>query len=285
MATFYNQATLSYAGRAVTSNITTGELIEVLTATKTALTDTYRVGDTVTYVVSLVNSGSTALTALTVADDLGTYDTATVTGLVPLDYVTDSLRLFVDGVLQPTPTVTATDGVLTVSGINVPAGGDAVLVYQTTVNDLAPQTTDGSVTNTVTVSGGGITTLTAEETVTAAAGAQLSITKSLTPASVPENGQVTYTFVIQNTGNEAAVETDEVAVSDTFAPALSDIAVTYEGVVWASPTNYTYTEATGAFATVPGQITVPAATYVQDSTTGEWTVTPGTVTLTVSGTI
>ena len=38
------------------------------------------------------------------------------------------------------------------------------------------------------------------------------------------------------------------------------------------------------FATVPGVITVPAATYTQNAQ-GAWTVTPGTATLTVSGTI
>ena len=49
--------------------------------------------------------------------------------------------------------------------------------------------------------------------------------------------------------------------------------------------DYTYDEATGAFATLPGVITVPAASYVQDPTTGEWTVTPGVSTLTIVGTI
>lgn len=41
MAAFYNQATLSYNGNTTTSNITTGEILEVLSATKTALRDTY----------------------------------------------------------------------------------------------------------------------------------------------------------------------------------------------------------------------------------------------------
>ena len=35
MATFTNQATLSYSGGTTTSNITTGELVEILSATKT----------------------------------------------------------------------------------------------------------------------------------------------------------------------------------------------------------------------------------------------------------
>lgn len=47
---------------------------------------------------------------------------------------------------------------------------------------------------------------------------------------------------------------------------------------------YSYDEATGAFATLPGQITVPAASYTQNAD-GTWTVEPGTATLTVSGTI
>lgn len=50
MATFYNQATLSYNGNTTTSNITTGELVEVLSATKTAVQTEYQQDDTLTYV-------------------------------------------------------------------------------------------------------------------------------------------------------------------------------------------------------------------------------------------
>ena len=284
MATFYNQATLSYSGRAVVSNITTGRTVEVLTAAKTALTDTYRVGDTVTYVVSLINAGTASLTGLTVTDNLGAYTSATGATVVPLDYVEGSVNLFTNGVLQPAPTVTAVTE-LTVTDITVPAGGNALLVYEATVNAFASPELGGTVTNEVTVTGAGITPVTATETITAESGAQLSITKSLTPEIVPENGQLTYTFVIQNMGNEPATVEDNVTVTDTFDPILSGITVTLNGEVWQTPVNYTYNEATGLFQTVPGQITVPAATYAQDPATGEWTVTPGTVTLTVSGTI
>ena len=48
MATFYNQATLSYNGNTTTSNITTGELVEVLSATKTAVQTEYQQDDTPT---------------------------------------------------------------------------------------------------------------------------------------------------------------------------------------------------------------------------------------------
>lgn len=284
MATFYNQATLTYNGREVVSNITMGQTVEVLTATKTALTQTYRVGDTVTYVVSLINVGTAPLTGLTLTDDLGAYTDGSGITVVPLDYVEGSLAYFVNGVLQPTPTITAVTA-LTVTDLSIPAGGDGQLVYQTTVNEFAPPTADGVITNNVSVSGAGITPVTAQETITAAEGARLSIAKSLSPAIVPENGQLTYTFVIRNSGNAPATVADNVAISDSFTPALEGITVTYEGEAWSAPANYTYDPTTGAFATVPGQITVPAATYTRDPATGAWIVEPGSVTVTVSGTI
>ena len=45
MATFYNQATLSYNDNVINSNIVTGEIVEVITATKTAVPTTYNIGD------------------------------------------------------------------------------------------------------------------------------------------------------------------------------------------------------------------------------------------------
>ena len=159
-----------------------------------------------------------------------------------------------------------------------------LLVYETTVNAFAPLVPDGTVTNEVTVSGAGVSPVIAEETINAEVGAQLSITKSLSPAVVPENGQLTFTFVIQNTGNAPATAQDNLSVTDTFDPILSGLTVTYNGTVWTEGTDYTYDETTGAFATVPGRITVPAATYTQ-TPGGAWVVDPGTATLTVTGTV
>ena len=61
MASFTNMATLSYNGSQINSNVVTGELRDALTVTKTAVSGSYRPGDTVTYVVTLTNTG-TALT-------------------------------------------------------------------------------------------------------------------------------------------------------------------------------------------------------------------------------
>lgn len=282
MATFFNQATLSYNGNVVNSNITMGELLEVLSATKTAVVDTYSRNSEVTYIINIVNSGSIAYNNLTVTDDLGAY-TFGATELVPLDYVNGSVRYFVNGALQPAPAVTP--GVpLVITGINVPAGGVATVVYAAETNSFAPLGDTASIVNTAVVSGTGISDITVTETITPENTAELTISKSLNPTTVTENGQLTYTFVIQNTGSEAVVVTDNAIVTDTFNPALNITGVTFNGTAWTSPANYTYSETTGAFATNAGQITVPAATYTQN-TDGTWTIQPGVSVLTVTGTI
>lgn len=284
MATFFNQATLSYNNTTTNSNIVSGELVEVLSADKTATDTSYEPGDLITYIITLVNSGTAAYTNLTLSDDLGTYTLNTAT-LTPLTYVAGSLRYFLNGVLQTTPTVTAGPP-LTVTGITVPAGGNATLIYEARVNEYASPETTGSITNTATITGDGLSTsLTAEQTISSADTAQLSISKSVSPETISENGQLTYTFVIQNTGNTAAEATDNVAVTDTFNPVLSNITVTYNGTAWTAPTDYTYNTSTGLFQTVPGQITIPAATYTQDSATGAWNVTPGSAVIKVTGTV
>lgn len=284
MAVFTNQATLTYNGTTTNSNIAYGEILDVLAVTKTAIDGTYAPGETVTYVVTLRNTGNAALTGVTVTDDLGGYEFDGTT-VYPLTYEDGSATLFIDGVPQAAPAVTAGQP-LVATGITVPAGGDAVLVYQAFANGFAPPAADGTIDNTVTVTGDGITTpLTATATVAAATAPALTINKAISPTQVVDNDRVTYTFTIQNTGNEAVDATDNAAITDTFDPILSDLTVTFEGATWTEGTQYTYSETTGLFATTPGAITVPAATYVQDPTTGEYTVTPGTVTLTVTGTI
>ena len=284
MAIFSNQATLTYGGNTTNSNIAYGEILDVITATKTAIEGTYSPGDLVTYVVTLRNTGSTALTDLTVTDDLGGYD-FNGTIVYPLTYEDGSVARFVNGVPQTAPAVTAGPP-LVISGINIPAGGDVVLVYQARVNGFANPAASSTIVNTVTVTGDGISTpITASETVTAATAAALTISKSITPAQVVDNDRVTYTFVIQNTGNEPVVATDDAAITDLFDPILTDLIVTFNGTAWTEGVQYTYNETTGLFATVPSQITVPAATYTQDPVTGAYTMNPGIATLVVTGTI
>lgn len=283
MASFTNQAQLTYRDTVTNSNIAVGEVLEVLSVSKTAVSNIYGSNDTVTYIVSIVNTGATAITGLTLNDNLGAYS-STVGTLVPLTYTDGTIRYYVNGVLQPAPTVSAV-GDLTINGISVPANGNATLVYEVSTNEFAPLSLDSTITNTATVSGNGFTPVTDDETITVASAPSLTITKSISPVPVNDNGVVTYTFVIQNTGNTPVVATDNSFITDLFDPTLSNVSATFNGALWTEGTDYNYTEATGLFESVAGSITVPAATFTQDPITGAWNVTPGTSTVVVTGTI
>ena len=236
MASFTNFATLSYNGGTTNSNIVTGEILEALTAVKTAVSANYSAGDRITYALSLVNTGTAAVTDYTVTDNLGGYTVGANT-VYPLAYNTGTVRYYINGVLQTAPTVTAGPP-LTVTGLTIPAGGSAVLIYETTATPVAPLATGSSITNTATITGGGLTNpITAQATVETATSADLTISKALSPTTVTENGQITYTFVISNTGNTEATATGNVVVTDTFAPILRNIAVTYNGTAWTEGTN------------------------------------------------
>ena len=284
MATFQNQATLSYNGVTTNSNVTTGELLIGLSATKSALSSEYTAGGTVVYTVSIVNSGVSAVDGLTLVDNLGAYTVSDGTAVYPLDYVDGTLRLYVNGVLSETPAVSANPE-LTVSGINIPAGANALVVYEATPNEFAPLYNGGTITNVASVSGATLAeTITVSDTVSARSEAALTIAKAICPDTVTDNGVLTYTFVIQNSGAEAADADAEIVITDTFNPTLSDITVTIDG----SPlpaSAYTYDEASGVFATVAGAIIVPGATFMQNAQTGAFTVTPGVTVIKISGTV
>ena len=283
MATFTNSATLSYNGNTVNSNTVTGNLIDVLAVTKTAVVDSYSANDIVTYIISITNSGTAPFTGVIVQDNLGQY-TFNELMLTPLDYTAGSVLYYQNGVLQPSPSVTA-ENPLTFSEITVPAGGNAILVYEVTTNNFAPLAEQSTIVNQVTVNATGLNTpITADETITVESGPDLSITKALNPTNVTDNSVITYTFTLQNTGNTATDATDNVIVSDIFNPVLSNITVTIDGVT-VPATSYTYNETTGEFATLPGIISVPSASYAQNTETGSIIITPGVTVITVSGTI
>ena len=283
MARFTNQAQLRYGNAIANSNIAVGEILEVLSATKTAVRKNYGRNDTITYLVSVVNAGNTAFTGLTLTDNLGAYVYDTQT-LVPLRYIDGTVKYYSNGTLQAAPAVTAGPP-LVISGLTVPANGSILIAYETAVNEYAPVDVEAEIVNTATIRGTGITPVTVQETVSAGSEPILTITKSISPVPVTENGTLTYTFLIQNTGNVAVEEAAASVVTDQFNPILSNLTVTFNGTAWAETTNYIYNEDTGLFSTVPGQITVPAATFAQDELTGAWNVTPGVSTLVITGTI
>lgn len=279
MASFQNQATLFYGDRTSLSNTVYGEIGEPYSMTKTAVSGTYSSGDALTYVVSIVNSSNTTLTGVTLTDNMGRVEFGS-TALVPLEYVDGSILYYTNGNLQAAPTVTEGPP-LEIRGITVPAGGNATIIYEARTNGYAPIGEGGSILNTVTATGAQIAdALTAQETVTVQAVPVLSITKSLSPTTVNSGDTLTYTFVIQNTGNAPADAADGVQIVDEFDPALDITSVTLDGAVF---TEYSYVG--NVFSTNAGSITVPAATITQDATTGVWSVSPGVTTVTVSGTV
>lgn len=284
MAIFYNRATLTFNGQSLNSNQVSGEITESLTITKTAISGSYSIGDNIAYAISISNTALTGVENISLTDDLGAYSYGGGT-LIPLTYRDGSLLYYIDGVLQPTPTVTAGDQ-LVISGISVPAGANVTLIYEATVNSFAPLAAGSSITNTASINGCQAgTSISDTATVSIVEAPELSIAKAICPQVINCSGEVNYTFIIQNTGNTAVVATDDLIVTDNFDPVLSNIVVTLNGVTLAEGTGYTYDDTTGAFATLPGIVTVDAATYTQDPTSGLITVNPGVSVLTVSGTV
>ena len=283
MATFTNQATLIYNGQSTVSNVTTGEITSGLTLTKTAISQDYGRDDHVSYIVTIANNGG-AITGATLTDDLGAYPVGATT-VTPLSYVVGSLLFYQNGVLTAGPTA-AGGPPLVISGINIPAGGNVQIIYEAATNEYTPLAAGSEILNTVALTGVGIGEPVEDTaTVTARNEVSLTIAKAICPAVVNDDGTLTYTFIIQNTGNTEVVATDGVIVQDTFNPILNPITVTYNGTTWTEGVEYTYDETTGDFATVTGNITVPAATYTQDPTTGVYSVDPGVAVITVTGTV
>lgn len=248
MATFFNQATLTYDGNVLNSNTTEAELLSGLSLTKTAVTGTYEAGGNVVYAVTVSNMGTTAYNALTITDDLGAYTNEGGTTVVPLTYVDGSILYYLDGVPQTAPTVTSV-GNLEISGITIPAGSTATFIYEANANEFAPIAAGSTITNTASTNGGvGTGIISDTATITVNAEPVLTISKAVCPAVVTDNGELTYTIIVQNLGNTPIEATDGVIISDTFNPVLSGITVTLNGTPLAEGTGYTYNETTGEFA-------------------------------------
>lgn len=283
MAQFTNQARLSYNGIVVDSNVTVGEFAECLAAEKHAVADAYSVGDEITFVVSIVNSGAGEQTDLTLTDDLGS-GVFGGSAEYPLVYIPGSATYYRNGVLMPQPNV-AGSAPLTITGITAPPSGNAIVIYKSYVTEFADPNAGGSLTNTVTVNGAFLSSpIRASETLTARTGSNLSIRKSLDPTVISGRGSaLTYTVTVENFGNTEAGAADNVIITDTFSPILHGLSVFLNGSAL-PPQSYSYSESTGNFSTRGGAITVPAASFVRLAN-GAWTAVPGSATLVLTGTV
>ena len=287
MATIENFATVSYTSGGVTetkvSNLAEIGLESAISFTKTTLGETYGEDEVVTYILSMTNTSTSAITNVSITDDLGTFVFGTLE-LTPLTYAPPAL-LLIDGqdVSAQLTVDTATAGSLVFSFPTLPAGATANIVYRAAVNEYAPLDVDAGITNTATLtSDSDCADGTASATITAVSAANVSVFKQMSPNPVICGDTVTYTIRIYNYGNIVA---ENVVLTDTFNPAPTNITVSRDGTLL--PANeYSYVDGT---LTVPTgtttAVSVPAATFVRDATTGIVTVTPGMVEYTITGTI
>ncbi len=280
MAVIQNQANLTYTygttTATVASNVAETERNASLSVQKRSIESAYRAGATLTYLVSIQNSGAAAIENAAVSDDLGAYTPVGADApIVPLTF-SGNAALYLNGVfsqeLTPVPEPRAVQFTIP----SIPAGGNALLIYQAVVNGYAQLETGSVITNTVSV---GDEPLTASATVPVAAYADVSIEKEMSPNPITDGGQMTVTFTIENRGN---VEATDLILTDDFALALSDISVTADGVPFS---DFTFE---GNRLTLPsgtqGTLSVPAATFSQDET-GLVSVTPGVLVIMLTATV
>lgn len=282
MTTINNRAAITYDNNGTTqeatSNLATATVLDPLSVSKTSLSDTYKAGDTITYVLSATNTCCCNLPNVTVTDNLGT--STSCPNSAPQTYNNDA-KLYINGLFVKTITPTsASNTQVTFALPEMPRGTTASIIYSTTINNTAPLETNQSITNTATWTAGTCTG-TASHTLTAASYADVSLQKTMKPDVLCDGDPISYVFTLSNYGNIPATD---VVLTDTFNPAPVNITVNVNGTNIPA-TEYTYNNGT---LTLPGSgatstLTVPAATFTQDPETCVVTTNPGVLTITVTG--
>ena len=219
MPTINNQANLAYQYNSSSSQ-TSSNIVETtvldpysITASKKALTSTYRDDSTITYVTTVKNNGSGNLYNITLTDDLGNN---------ALDLVGTSLYLYRNN--QLTPLIASSYNPLTIELDGLfEVGEEILIIYNALINDKDVQ----SITNTQSISAnsgtstGTIIQVTPDPsaTITKEQYASLNIIKSASQQSIMSGDDLTYSFTISNTGNiiaENVVLTDVLPSSFTI---------------------------------------------------------------------
>ena len=288
MPTIENYATVSYTANGVAetkvSNLAEIQLESSVSFTKNSLGETYGDGSVVTYILTLNNLSPTALTNVTVTDDLGTFAEGTLE-LTPLTY-TDPAVLLVNGqdLSGQLTTDSSVSGSVTFTLPALPSGATANIIYRATVNEYAPLANGSTIVNTATLtSDSECANGTAAATITAALAADVSVFKQMSPNPVVCGDTVTYTIRVYNYGN---IPAENIQLVDAFDPAPTNITVLLDGSLL-SESVYTYENGvlTVPAAVTESPITVPAATYTRDETTGIVSVAPGVIEFVITGTI
>lgn len=282
MENFQNKATLSFNGRITNSNVTTGEIIDIVSATKTAVVGTYSANGNVTFIISIVNSETTPLTNVMITDDLGE-DIYCGHKHNPLSYVDGSCKYYIDGELQKNPPkVIQKDNSIIIQNLLVPQNGNTIIAYEAVANKFAPVSVGSTITNKANIFYNEFRDkIQVRETIKVRENANLTISKLLSPESITEDSVITYTFIIQNTGNINTAK-DSVIITDTFNPKFDNIYVTLNDKPLTLDKDYTYSSKTGVFSTEKTKIVVPKATYSRNSD-GVVITDPGVVVIKITG--
>lgn len=286
MATIENFATVTYTSLGVretqVSNIAEIELDSSFDFSKTALGETYSENSPVTYVLSVTNNASSAISNIVITDDLGTFEYDS-TELTPLSFNQPAL-LLINGqdFTAQLNTDTSVESSVKFSFPTLAAGATANIIYTATPNQFAPLSCGSTITNTAEViSDTACANGTADATVSILCGADVEVVKSMCPNPIICGETVTYTIRIYNYGNISA---ENVQLTDTFTPAPTNISV-YRNGVSLPATSYDYTDGTLVVPAGDADLdTVPAATFTRNES-GEVIVTPGVVEYVITGTI
>jgi len=275
-----NSATLTYnsgdnTGSAA-SNVVSTSLLDSysITAVKNSANDSFRPSENITYLVTVTNTGTQPLTSVEITDDLGG-GASTL-----LAYVANS-ALVVDGSNVTAVTPTSTNP-LVIPLVNTLQSGESVTVVYVAQVSAAIADTVETITNTATASatqGGAGAIITSEPTsvtITREDFAQIDIVKAVDKAVISSGDTLTYTFVIENSGNIPATN---VVITDTLPEgfAITSIESETDGVVTVyDATDYTV-DANNTLVLPVGEktITVPA----RDESGN------GVVTVTITGTV
>lgn len=283
-----NRATVNYNSGTATavaySNTTSAVLNGSLSIRKTSLSDSYRIGSELTYIITVTNNGIAVAEGVSVIDDLGTF-TEDQNEITPLTYIGPA-QLYIDGVFVSETDATVGSDTVIFEIASIPAGASAQIIYRARVNGFACSSVGASITNTACAEF--VCNCPCEETecdsftVTVEEYADLRVTKSVCPNPVVCGERLTYVIDILNYGN---IDADEIVITDVFTPALEDIEVAVDGELL-SADRYSYVGGVLTISRATGSdITVPAAECERDGITGEILTVPGRIAVTVSGRI